>query len=1149
MRPGVPWNIKDISPEAREAAQVAASRAGLSLGEWLSQAIAQEAKTLAAHEAQAAQRPPYRPQTPAPQQPIFGGSTPVNTAFAAQPHYEPTGQRTQTPTPAEALHIATRNSEFTVVAHGLRELADRLENTERRQAQAISAINQNVAAMADKVDAADRIKTMAETAFATAAEAINQSTRDQSAAFESLEKTVSVMNERLQTVEASGQADATARATLGRLEAALDGFKARLSDAERRGSDAQSSLENWVKTLNARIEQSGNETAEALRASASAIERNVESVRSGLAEQERKAQERAEAMAVIQNGLLSIRSEISETDRRARESVAGLEKWVKDLTVRFEQANPAADIQRLSQSIDLLRQDVRSSADSVAAEAVIRERTSTDLRTQLEAATGRLTTQIAQAEARSEGSIQALRSEFASIDGSAAHPNNVETDAAFQSLNQAVERLSLSVANSDQANVQTAQRQAAAIRKVEDMLQGFARGLDSIGDIAKGPLSQPMAAVQSTLETITAKIEESDARGTGAIATMEQALKALSSRIEISEARQSHASAQLDLALKSFGDRLDGAETREKDLHQKLEDSFRDVVDRIEDSERKAGDAIEAVETGMGTINQRLDAADRRQKEAIAGLRLTVDGLVAKAAAEPLLQRSTGATHSFSPQLLTAAPPPAAYAAPTSPKAVEPLPTPPSSPALPAAVAEAFAASLPESMPPQRTAPSVESLAPAFETPAAEAPPRLTDQRALQGPPATDDLPPPTFDDLLANAQKSAAETPSREPLPPLEAPSLPKRADDFLAQARRAAQAAALADAQQQASSAATPTRGKSRPAKDPYAQDNGDRNWGRLALGAFVLLALIAGAIALIILAPWRSSGDEVNRPAPGSSLGEMMTPDATQPATELQPQADVAPVFTDLPPPPEAQLDPAPPSLAATSPADPAVAVAPVVAPAGTNAPTEAAPQATSVDVNLENRAKRGDAKSQYALATQYAEGRNAPRDPAKAFEWLNLAAKGGLPPAQYRLGALYERGGDGVNRDPVQARVWYEKAALNGNRKAMHNLAVLHAEGVGTPRNLSEAAKWFQRGAEFGLTDSQYNLGVLYEGGMGVAKNPSEAAKWFAIAAAQGDADAAVKLQALKATMSPADVDRALGSARAFSPKTPSPNANDPAQAGG
>jgi hypothetical protein len=44
MRPGVPWNVKGIEAEAREVAQQAARRAGVSLGEYLSGLILTEGR-------------------------------------------------------------------------------------------------------------------------------------------------------------------------------------------------------------------------------------------------------------------------------------------------------------------------------------------------------------------------------------------------------------------------------------------------------------------------------------------------------------------------------------------------------------------------------------------------------------------------------------------------------------------------------------------------------------------------------------------------------------------------------------------------------------------------------------------------------------------------------------------------------------------------------------------------------------------------------------------------------------------------------------------------------------------------------------------------------------------------------------------------
>lgn len=1141
MRPGVPWSVKDISPEAREAAQVAASRAGLTLGEWLSQAIAQEARTLAAHEAQAAQRAPYRPQSPVP-----NAYSPPQPAFQMPP--EP---RAFQAVAAENLHTSARNSEFTIVAHGLRDLADRLESNERRQQQAITTINQNVAAMADKVDAADRIKTMAESAFASAADAINKSTRDQSVAFESLESTVTTISERLNAVEAQSRDGATARDTLSKLESTLDGFKARLTEAERRGFEAQASLENWAKSLAGRVDATARETADAIRGASSSFEKSIDQVRTDLAEQERRQREKTEALQAIQSGLNGIRAEISETDRRAREAVSGLAISVQDLRTQVDCSKPNAEIQAFAESMTALRSELKIVADGAANEMAVRDRANKDAQLALDASLQRLSTQVAQSEARTEQSIALLRDGLGRYETQLVHASSdtsSDTDFSIQSLQRGLEELTANFSKSEQANAQNGQRQAAAIRKVEDMLQGFARGLDSIGDVTKGPLSQPMAVVQSTLETITAKLEDSDRRAAASIGAIETALKALESRIDDSEKRQAQFTTQLQGSITQLGTRIESSEHREQDLQQKLDDSFRDVLDRIEDSERKSADAIEAVETGMTTINQRLDTADRRQKEGIAGLRLTVDGLVAKAASEPLLQRTSLNLPSAAPQALaqSAAALPMVLSAPAtsvSPPRAEVPPRldqfPPAemtaqSPSLPSATARVL--ELPPVLPP------LEAHSPyaGFDVPPAQsALPSPLSQ--MEGPPA------PSFEDLLAQAvpaQQSSTALPPLEPLAPA------KKSDDFLAQARRAAQAAAMADAAQQASAQGQkPDRKAAR--SQSYAQE-GDRNWGRFAIIAVVVLAVAAAAIAAIMLAPWRASGDDVNRPAAGSSLGEMMSPDAA-PAPRGTPSAPAS--FTELPPAPDATLAPAFTNQQPSAAAEP-VQEAPAETPAALPAPqaagapqTVGVPAAAGIDPNLEERAQHGDAKAQYVLAMRYADPRSTQRAPAKSFQLLQSAAQSGLPAAQYRLGALYERGGDGVARDPEQARTWYEKAGLNGNRKAMHNLAVLYAEGVGTPANMTEAAKWFQRGAEYGLTDSQYNLGVLYERGLGVPRNLAESIKWYAIAAAQGDTGAAGKLNALKQELGEPGATKALAAARSFVPKTPAPAANDSPQSGG
>jgi AcrR family transcriptional regulator len=177
-----------------------------------------------------------------------------------------------------------------------------------------------------------------------------------------------------------------------------------------------------------------------------------------------------------------------------------------------------------------------------------------------------------------------------------------------------------------------------------------------------------------------------------------------------------------------------------------------------------------------------------------------------------------------------------------------------------------------------------------------------------------------------------------------------------------------------------------------------------------------------------------------------------------------------------------------------------------------------------------ASKGDARSQTALAFSSI---NVRHDPASALRWGLVAAKQGVPMAQYLVATLYQDGAS-VTADPHQALVWFEAAALRGNVKAMHDLAIAYAEGQGTAHDPARAAAWFNRAAKQGYVDSQFDLAVLYERGDGVRQNPQAALKWYLIAADAGDAQARSRASQLAAEMPPADVTRAKDAAENFMP---------------
>ena len=196
------------------------------------------------------------------------------------------------------------------------------------------------------------------------------------------------------------------------------------------------------------------------------------------------------------------------------------------------------------------------------------------------------------------------------------------------------------------------------------------------------------------------------------------------------------------------------------------------------------------------------------------------------------------------------------------------------------------------------------------------------------------------------------------------------------------------------------------------------------------------------------------------------------------------------------------------------------------------SETLPTAIATKSILAGIAERNPAAA-YEVAMRYLEGRGVTNDSATGAVWLARAAEGGITPAQFRLGSMYEKG-VGVKRNLIEARRLYIAAAAKGHATAMHNAAVLYAEGIDGQPDHAAAAEWFQKAAEYGVTDSQYNLAVLYARGLGVERNFAESYKWFAIAAEKGDKDAARKRDELAAQLDSQTLAAAERAASAFTP---------------
>ncbi len=351
--------------------------------------------------------------------------------------------------------------------------------------------------------------------------------------------------------------------------------------------------------------------------------------------------------------------------------------------------------------------------------------------------------------------------------------------------------------------------------------------------------------------------------------------------------------------------------------------------------------------------------------------------------------------------------------------------------------------------------------------------------------------------------------------------PREPAGTSDFIAAARRAAQAAATA-----------PPGGKNASGKAARAavKDKARDGAAKTSTVTSKIRSLLVGAsVVVIVLGTFKMAMTLLDSGPPPIPAME----DSSEPPTPAQPPADngakpatsapsttspagrqslntSAPNASDgiasvaIP-----QASPAPVSTGDVTGAIPAMPTAPsnrrlalVQVP-----PTERLPDAIGGPM-LRTAALKGDPTAAYEIGVRFAEGKSIAPNLDEAAKWYERAARAGVVPAMFRLGTFYEKGLS-VKKDVDVARQYYMQAAERGNAKAMHNMAVLEADGGGKGANYKNASQWFRKAADRGVADSQFNLGILYARGIGVEQNLAESFKWFSLAAAQGDADSVRK----------------------------------------
>ncbi|HUW80999.1 MAG TPA: tetratricopeptide repeat protein [Acidocella sp.] len=159
-------------------------------------------------------------------------------------------------------------------------------------------------------------------------------------------------------------------------------------------------------------------------------------------------------------------------------------------------------------------------------------------------------------------------------------------------------------------------------------------------------------------------------------------------------------------------------------------------------------------------------------------------------------------------------------------------------------------------------------------------------------------------------------------------------------------------------------------------------------------------------------------------------------------------------------------------------------------------------------FEQAAEAGDPVGAFNYAVCLAQGVGVPQDEARAAVWFRRAAENVLN-AQYWYGRILAEG-RGVEANPEEARVWLQKAADLELPEALVDLASLHLNGLGGPRDHEAARLLYERAAARGHAGAMFSLGAMYGGGHDIPTDRALSLSWYRAGAEQGHPMAALML---------------------------------------
>ena len=329
MKPGIPWSVKGIEPETREAAKEAARRSGMTLGEWLNTKILDSADEV--EPAPAARH--HRPS-------VSRGETSIRLEDIAE-QLSRIARREQDTAPSRGTYSFESRSDD---EEALGQILSRIESNERQTVEAFTAVNERLAVLGRQVLTAGKMPTLAKPEDSTAMKSLETAVRN---IVEHIEISERRTRDSLKSMQ-DRMGEMAQRATSSNSEQVIQ------------SAPAFTSLESRLSELAGRVERSENKSDAALpdivREELSQLADRIETVRESAELLASKAQ--TAAVQTSQAELREIEKRILSLLKEAQTAFSG-----QGGSTNVEMQRLRSEIGALNQRIDSARSETASERD------------------------------------------------------------------------------------------------------------------------------------------------------------------------------------------------------------------------------------------------------------------------------------------------------------------------------------------------------------------------------------------------------------------------------------------------------------------------------------------------------------------------------------------------------------------------------------------------------------------------------------------------------------------------------------------------------------------------------------------------------------------------------------------------------------------